>query len=151
MSDSATLVFSTGTRLGALPVQHVVETMRPLPIEPWSGAASFIDGVAVVRGNAVPVVNVEALLTGTRGAVGRFITIRAGDRCAALGVASVVGIRSSTQLDRGELPPLLLDGHLADVVASLGRLDAQLLLVLRTGSLVPPEVWAGFAGREAAG
>ena len=65
---------------------------------------------------------------------------RAGRR-VVLAVDAVVGISRipSTAFDR--LPPLLGASN-AEAISSIGTLDAQLLLVLRSTRLVPEEVWA---------
>jgi purine-binding chemotaxis protein CheW len=149
MRDSA-LVFATGARLAALPVAHVRETMRPLPTEPLAGALPFIDGVSVIRGEAVPVLNVAAFLSpGSRDVATRFITVRVGERCVALSVAAVLGIRPAEALDIGALQPLLTDA-VGAAVEAIGKLDGQLLFVLRAASLVPPETWAGLNPIETA-
>jgi len=148
MSNAATLVFSAGTALGGLPLQLVEETMRPLPVESWSGGLACIDGISIVRGAPAPVINVEALLSGRRGTLGRFIAVRAGAGRAVLAVETVLGIWPTERLGLAPLPPLL-DGQLAATIDAVGRLDAQLLLVLRAAQLVPPDVWQALAAREA--
>jgi purine-binding chemotaxis protein CheW len=62
--------------------------------------------------------------------------MRVGQRRIALAVESVVGARNIPVASLQELPPLLRDA-LAGVVASIGALDAQLLMVLRTLHFVP--------------
>lgn len=150
MSGGDTLIFSSGARIGALPLKHVLETMRPLPVEPLAGSLPFIDGVAVVRGMTVPVVNVEALLGGgTRSAVNRFVSVRVGERTIALAVSAVLGVWPSEALGLGALPPLL-DGAVADAVQAIGRLDGQLLTVLRAASLVSADTWNEIAAQGGA-
>ena len=145
----AVLVFAAGTKIGALPVRHVLETMRPLPIDPLPGSAPFVDGLAMIRGQAVPVLNVAALLSGAPdAAINRFVTLRVGDRTVALAVSNVLGVAQSGSLNLTGVPPLL-DGRVAQAVESIGRLDSQLLLVLNEASLVPPEAWADSAGAAA--
>jgi len=138
---------SVGSCFYAIPIEHVVETMRPLPIEPIPGAPEFVSGLAIVRGVPLPVVSASRLL---RGAVttrpGRFITLRAGDRRVVLAVDGVLGVRHLSSASTQELPPLLRDAA-AEVVARLGALDAQLLFVLRTMQLVPESLMSSFAAR----
>ena len=130
----------------ALPLEHVVETMRPLPVERIAGAPELVRGLAVVRGVAVPVVDAARLLGGdeAHGAEpGRFVIVRAAERRVALAVESVVGVRQVDATDLHALPPLFGDekGH---VVSAIGTMDAELLLVLRSMRLVPDAAWASL-------
>jgi len=77
----------------AVPITHVIETMRPLPVEPISGVPSFVQGISIIRGIPTPVVDLGAIL-GTPGErPERFVTLRVGDRQVALSVNAVVGVR----------------------------------------------------------
>ena len=132
-------------RLCGLPLEHVLETMRPLPTEGIAGAANFVRGLAVIRGAPVPVIDTARLLGVTDAHADRFITVNAGERVVALAVDSVLGVRAVPALSLRELPPLLLDAA-AQAVAAIGLLDAELLLVLRSACLLPDEAWgAGIA------
>lgn len=111
--------------------------MRPLAVEALAGAPEFVSGVAVVRGRPTPVVDLARLLSDQGGQAGRFVTLRVQERQVAVAVEEVEGIFQLDPREVANLPPLL--SHRA--VAAVGRLDAQLLLVLQAGALVPPEVW----------
>jgi purine-binding chemotaxis protein CheW len=139
------LLVRAGTQLCALPLAGVVETMRPLPIEGVSGAPAYVRGLAIIRGSPVPVVDLAALVAGATLAPdddARFVTVRAADRIVALFVSRVVGVRTLAPASLHDLPPLLRDAN-ADVVRSVGALDAELLLVLRSARLVPDLAAAG--------
>ena len=56
------LIFRVLDRLCALSLGHVVETMRPLPIEPLAAAPHFVLGLATIRGSQVPVVDAGRLI-----------------------------------------------------------------------------------------
>src|SRR5207244_5850162 len=142
----ALLVRAAG-RLCAVPIAHVVEVMRALPVEPIPGAPSFVPGLAIIRGAPMPVVDL-GLLTGGRSASGRFVTLRLGDRRAALAVDAVVGVRAVDAFLLQELPPLLRDAG-AEVVDAIGVIDTELLVSLRAGRLVPEDVWQAVAAGEA--
>lgn len=115
--------------------------MRPLPVEPLAGTAAFVIGVAIVRGLPVPVVDVGLLLgVSTRPQLTRFVSLRLRERLVALAVEAVVGVRSLTSATLIPLPPLL-DGASHSVVASVGTLDKELLVVLRATRIVPESVW----------
>jgi purine-binding chemotaxis protein CheW len=124
----------------ALRVSHVVETMRPQPVEPLASAPGFVMGVAVIRGVAVPVVDVGALLGSSEPPrPTRFITLAIGKRSVALAVEGIVGVRILPDDALEELPPLLRDASL-DAVERIGTLDASLLVVLRTARIVTDAV-----------
>ena len=48
-----------------------------------------------------------------------------------------------------ELPPLLRDAG-TEMVDGIGVVDAELLVALRAGRLVPEEVWQALAAHEGA-
>lgn len=141
MSDAGlSLVCRVQGRLCALPLEHVVETMRPQPVEHVAGAPRFVRGLALIRGAPTPVVDGASLVAdaGIRG--GRLVTLAVGSRCVALAVDSVLGVRAIPADSRCALPPLLSDAG-ADVVAAVGVLDAELLLVLHGARLLSDEDW----------
>ena len=61
-SSLPVLAMRAGDRVCAVPLAHVSEVMRPLPIEPLAGAPPFVPGLAIVRGKATPVVDLTAVL-----------------------------------------------------------------------------------------
>lgn len=148
---SPVLVVTVGGRTCAIPLHHVAETMRPLPIERVAGTPNFVRGVSVIRGAPTPVVDLGALLkNGEPSATyGRFVTMKLGERRVAMGVDNVVGVRNLESTEIGELPPLLGDAA-ADLIEAIGTRDAQLLVVLRAARIVPVEVWPTLAAAAAA-
>jgi purine-binding chemotaxis protein CheW len=123
-------------RLCALPAECVLETMRPLPVEPIAQSQSFVLGLSLIRGSPVPVVDAAAMLDGAAGRPGRFVTMQVGGRCVALAVDGVIGLRSLGADFGAALPPLLKDSA-SDVVAAVGTLDAELLLLLHAARAAP--------------
>jgi purine-binding chemotaxis protein CheW len=124
-----------------LPIAHVVETMCPLPIEPVGAMPLFVRGMSVIRGAAVPIVDLGALLgVPEPAATTRFITLRAGARSVALAVEGIAGVRSLGTADLHPLP-LFLRGRCAEVAPAVGRLEADLLFVLRAARILPDSVW----------
>lgn len=146
MDDSnanAFLVCRVQARLSALPLAQVVEIMRPLPTEAMAGAPDFVRGLAVIRGAPVPVVDAARLLGAEQDVpAGRFVTLAVGRRRVALALSSVQGVRTVAADLLHRLPPLLHDAG-AEVVAAIGLLDAELLLVLHGARLLPDDAWAG--------
>src|ERR1700704_3300860 len=51
------LLCRAGMHLCAMPLAHVIATMRVLPIEAVSGAPSYVRGLCVIRGAPVAVVD----------------------------------------------------------------------------------------------
>ncbi len=133
----------------ALPLAQVIETMRPLPVEPISGVPSFVQGISIIRGIPTPVVDLRAVL-GTPGELAeRFVTLRIGNRQVALSVNSVLGVRDlDTIMTNRELPPLLQRAS-KNAVETIGTLDEQVLMVLRAGWELPNEVWQALKAQEA--
>ena len=141
VTSTRALLFRVGSSFGAIALASVVETMRPLPIDPLPDVPSFVLGVAVIRGVLTPVVDGAALLAIERSPTpfARFVTLQVEGRSIALAVDEVAGIRDLPDLD-ASLPPLLRDA--ADgVVEAIGNLDARLLVVLQNARIVPASVW----------
>jgi len=127
----------------ALALSEVVETLRPLPVEAVAGAPFFMRGLALVRGLALPVIDAARLLDGIDAvsAPRRFVVLRTGERRVVLAVDEVLGVRAVPIDVQHPLPPLL-DEAGRDAVACIGRLDAELLLVLDNARLLSDEVLA---------
>ncbi|HEX3346425.1 MAG TPA: chemotaxis protein CheW [Polyangiaceae bacterium] len=145
MSDAPTtaaLVFRVRDRLCTLPLEHVVETMRPQPVKAVAGAPPYVAGIALIRGSALPVVDVARLLdvsaapTSTSDDAARFVTVRAAHRTVALAVDAVVGVRGLTPGAFRDLPPLLRDAAPGGVT-TIASLDAELLVVLDAARIAP--------------
>jgi purine-binding chemotaxis protein CheW len=136
---STLLLCRVPPRLIGIPVEHVIETMRPLPIEAVSGAPDYVSGVSVIRGAAVPVVDAGRLFAGDRCQPERFVTVRAGERTVALAVGQVVGTRNVRPDSLRSLPPLLRSAG-RGLIAAIATLDEELLLVLRSSHLLPEEI-----------
>lgn len=134
------LLFRIRQHLCALPLEYVVETMRPLPLNAIAGVPAAVQGLAIIRGEPVPVVDPGVLLGGEAAASTRFISVRTGTNYVALAVESVVGLRHLAFDTLREIP-LLLSAANDQAVAAIGTLDAELLMVLDTAHLVPESLW----------
>lgn len=143
------LLVRSANRICALPLSEVEETMRELECVPCAGAPSWVRGASVIRGAAIPVVDLAALLGGERsGERGRFVTVRSKPSRVALLVDDVVGVRAlSTTTDAKRLPLLAsADRRLTEELATL---DGALLSILDVSDVVPDEVHRAIAGGEA--
>jgi purine-binding chemotaxis protein CheW len=143
------LVVRVQTRVCAMPLLHVVETMRPLPVESIAGMPPFVRGVSIIRGVPTPVVDLGAVLGAPGGAAERIVTLRLGDRQVALCVDAVLGVRDLDLAALQELPPLLR-GASTDVIEAIGTLDQRFLMVLRAGWALPDEAWQALAAQQLA-
>jgi purine-binding chemotaxis protein CheW len=143
--NNSFLVCRVGSFIAALALEHVWETMRPLPVRALSGAPAFVLGLAVVRGVPAPVVDACRLLNPLAScsllSPARFVSIKMGERCAVLAVDAVLEVRSFGADTLAQMPPLL-HGIGADLVSAIGALDAELLLVLKPAHLVPESLWS---------
>jgi len=149
LGPEVALVCRVGARRCALPLHQVQETLRPLPIEPLAGTPRFVLGVAIVRGEPLPVVDALDLVGGERGAgAERFVVVKAGDRRVALAVGAIEGVRSLAPGSLAALPPLLRDAS-DEAIAAIGSLDGELLLALRSARLVSDSVWRSLDARQA--
>lgn len=141
-SIHSVLPLRAGSSVVAVPIQHVREIMRALPVEPLAGAPRFVAGLAIIRGRPTPVIDLHALLTDT--AVTpmtegrRFVALRAGGRSVALSVDAVLPLRTLDHAQLDALPPLW-QGEQPPAAAALGALDRDLLIVLETTRLLPPD------------
>jgi purine-binding chemotaxis protein CheW len=127
-----------GGRFSGLPLEHVVEVMRPLPLERVADAREFVRGMSIIRGEPMAVVDARRLLGGGESTVGgRLVALRVGARRVALHVDEVLGVRTIAQEVLSEVPPLLAEASAART--ALGALDGRLLELLDTARLLPPQ------------
>src|ERR1700730_3622060 len=133
------LLCRAGTILCALPTEHVTEIMRPLPLERLAGAPDYVRGLSIVRGAPVPVVDVGLIVGGRPTQCLRLVAVRAASRAIALAVDAVLGI---TAIDADALAemPLLLAEAAGDTIGAIGARDADFLVLLRTGRLLPEDL-----------
>jgi purine-binding chemotaxis protein CheW len=145
------LLCRIGSRIGALAIKDVRETMRPLPIEPLTGAPPFVLGVTIVRGFPTPVVDACRLLCPsvlpstpiTSPSPTRFVSLKLGERTAVLVVDAVLDVRSLPVGILADIPPLLHEGG-DELVSVIGALDTKLLIVLEAARLIPDSVWSAI-------
>ena len=129
MAVTAALVVVVSGRRCAIPITHVVETMRPLPVTPVDDMPAFVRGVAVIRGVAVPVIDPGALLGTPAAQPLRFVTLKVAGRLAAIVVDEVLGL-DTFPADSIEARPTILSQSSAPMIESLARRDQELYLVL---------------------
>ncbi|WP_189113601.1 chemotaxis protein CheW [Pilimelia terevasa] len=126
------LLFRAGSLLCALPLEDVVETMRPLPVRPLADVPAYVRGVSVLRGVPVPVVDAAALVGGEPAAATRFVSVRGSRGGLALATGEVLGVADDA--DAGER---VGDPALTGITVR----GTEPLLRLRAATVVPANVW----------
>lgn len=131
------LICRSGAHFCALPLGSVIETLRPLPVEPLASTPAFVRGISIIRGQPTPVVDLGALLGDAAEPCTRFVSLSIASRAVALAVGDVWGIQRLGPSAESGLPPLLKQAA-RDMVSAVGILDRKLLLFLETTRMVPP-------------
>ncbi|MEU4692901.1 chemotaxis protein CheW [Actinoplanes sp. NPDC023714] len=143
------LVFQAGPLFCAFPLDEVVETMRPLRTRPLAGTPPYVRGLTILRGMPSPVVDVTRLLTGEIAEVERYVAVRAGRGVVACATGPVLGVQE-IEVEPAEGPAAALSGVVSKaLIAGVGRIGTDPLVLLRGVRAVPDEVWEA-AGTEAA-
>jgi purine-binding chemotaxis protein CheW len=138
------LVCKVGAKLYALPLEQLLENMRPLPTEPLAHLPDFVLGLALIRGRPTPVLDARRLLgSPSEQAPERYLTLDLGtatQRVVALAVDAVVGVRALPPDALGDLPSLL-HAPGGPGVRAVATLDADLVLLLERTRLVSEDLW----------
>ncbi|WP_203820947.1 chemotaxis protein CheW [Paractinoplanes ferrugineus] len=137
------LVFRAGPLLCALRLEEVIETMRPLETQPLAGTPPFVLGISVLRGVPTPVIDVGRLLRGDQGEAERYVAVRTERGAVALATGEIIGIRSVDTTTGAH--PALLGGRSSRLVAGVGTVGAEPLLLLQSMRAVPDDVWEAAA------
>ena len=135
------LIFRAGSLLCALRLDEVIETMRPLPTRPLGGTPPYVRGVTIMRGVPTPVLDLCRLLSGETAEITRFLAVRTEHGPVAFAAGPVLGIRTTPVAG-----PAVYPGVSSRLVAGVGTIDAEPLLLLQSMRVVPEEVWVAAAG-----
>lgn len=108
--------------------------MRRCPVERVELATRLSSGLALIRGESVPVIDAGMLLTGQACDGARFVVLRVAERRVALAVDEVLGARQIEADELERLPPLLSGA--AEMVRAMAVLDGRLVDVLESGRLI---------------
>ncbi len=144
-SARAFLLVGVEGRLCAFDLAHVLETMRPLPVEPMPGAPPFVLGLSLIRGVPTPVIDLAAWMGLPTSPPTRFVSVASGTRHVALAVTAVTGVRALDASELQTVPPLVREAA-AGQVQLVGALDADLLVVLSAARLLPEDAWLPAKG-----
>lgn len=141
----AALVFRAGPLYCALPLGEVIETMRPLHTRPLAGTPSYVRGLTILRGAPAPVIDMTRLLTGVEAPVDRYVAVRAGRGPVACATGPVLGVRD-IEVEPPEGPAALFTGVSKALIAAVGTVGTEPLLLLHSIAAVPDEVWEAAGG-----
>jgi purine-binding chemotaxis protein CheW len=140
------LLCRAGSHCFALPMSHVIEIMRTLPIEPLANAPPLVRGICVIRGAPVPVVETALLFDDQPARCERLVTVRTGGRTIAFAAESVLGSQAFQTHELGQLPPLLRN---VEAIAGIKALDEELIFFLHTARIIPDN-FSGLGNAEGA-
>jgi len=151
--DAGLFLICRAGPLCALPLDKVSEIMRPMPLEHIADLPPFVLGASIIRGIVVPVLSVARLLGNSHGGAhspgtARFVSLKLGERRAALAVDEVIGIRRVEAASMRDMAPLL-ESIEHGTTREVTTLDSELLLVLQAAHLVPDAIWEAWAGQGA--
>lgn len=143
------LLVRAGNLLCALPVPGVIETMRCPPVTAISGTCEFVIGVAVIRGETAPVVDLGTLLgsSAERSNRARLVTVQVGRRLVGLAVDAVLGLREFEPSSFNKVPPLLRQAH-PEVLKAVVALDRELMVVLDGSRILTEEILEQLPNRR---
>jgi purine-binding chemotaxis protein CheW len=136
--DAAWLLWRGGNFTCALPVEHVLEVMRPLSIKVVSGSPPPLCGMTLIRGQATPVIDAGLLLGDQPTVANYLVAIRVGSRNVALAAENVIGVRELPE-GAADLPPLLRSAA-GKLISAVETLDSELLVRLQAARLLPDAV-----------
>lgn len=136
----AALVFCAGPLYCALPLGEVIETMRPLATRPLAGTPPYVRGLTILRGAPAPVIDMTRLLTGVDGVLDRYVAVRAGRGPIACATGPVLGVRE-IRVEPPEGPAALFTGVSKALIAAVGTIGTEPLLLLHSIAAVPDDVW----------
>jgi purine-binding chemotaxis protein CheW len=134
------LVFRAGPFYCGLPLGEVIETMRPLATRPLAGTPPYVRGLTILRGAPAPVIDMTRLLTGVETAVDRYVAVRAGRGPVVCATGPVLGVRE-VDVAPPEGPAAILAGASRALIAAVGTIGTDPLLLLHSIAAVPDEVW----------
>ncbi|MCW8133314.1 MAG: chemotaxis protein CheW [Planctomycetota bacterium] len=142
------LLVKAGAWVCAIPIRHVLETMRPLEVSSLRETADYLLGLAMIRGKPTPVVSLDALLEKSGQAPhGRFVSLTIDQQRVALGVQEVMGVFPIDLAAFERLPPLLEGAD--ERFEAVGAKDRRLLAVLKPMKLLSEQDWNALRAARA--
>lgn len=137
-SPKSYLLVRAGTFRCALPLECVREVTRPLPLSSSGCLPPAVLGASIVRGNALPVVSLPALLGLPVGNETRFVVVATSGRDCVLAVDAIERITSLDHHRFEPLPRLLQGIEAAQTIAAVDRDLIVMLDLALVETVLPP-------------
>jgi purine-binding chemotaxis protein CheW len=131
------LLCRDGPHQFALPVPHVIETMRMLPIRSLAGAPPMVRGICIIRGAPTPVIDSALMFNDHPSQCQRLVTVRTGRRTIAFATQAVLGVGAIRADAVERLPPLLSN---VQTIAAMRALDGELVFLLQIARIIPDDL-----------
>lgn len=131
------LLCRDGSHQFALPVPHVIETMRMLPIRSLAGAPPMVRGICIIRGAPTPVIDSALMFNDRPSQCQRLVTVRTGRRTVAFATQAVLGVEAIRADALERLPPLLSN---VQTIAAVRALDGELVFLLQIARVIPDDI-----------
>jgi twitching motility protein PilI len=131
------ILFSVGGERFVSPLNEIVEILNyPHAVTQVPGTRPWVRGIANIRGNLLPIIDLQAFLGGGRTATGRrsrVLVMHLGELFTGLLVGQMVGMRHFDEADRTECRTI--DGSTARFVTGAFEYDGEVLPVFSMQAL----------------
>jgi chemotaxis signal transduction protein len=130
------LLCRAGSHRFALPITHVIENMRMLPVVSVADTPPLVCGLCIIRGTPVPVIDAALLFEDQSARHERLVTVRTGPRTIAFAVEAVLGVEAIPAQAFERLHPLFQN---VEPIAAIATLDDELVFFLHTARVIPDD------------
>jgi len=140
------LLFRTAGHVAALPISHVVETLRVLPVESVSGAPLYVIGLSIIRGTPTAIVDTALLFGSEPTKHQRTVMVRKGERTIGLAAEEILGARTIGSEAQQRLPSLF--GNI-ESVGAVAIIDEMLVFILESARIISDDLLGNLLSQGA--
>jgi len=140
------LMFRTAGHVAALPISHVAETLRVLPVESLSGAPPYVIGLSIIRGAPTAIVDTALLFGSEPTKHQRTVVVRMGACTIGLAAEEILDVRTFGTDAVARLPSLF--GNV-EPVSAVTILDEMLVLILESARIISEELLVSLLAQGA--
>lgn len=147
MDNQRFLLCRLGACWCALELAGLSEVMRPQPVDPVAGLPAFVEGLSIIRGRPIPVIDLPLLVCGIAASLSgqsRFVSVDLDGGRLALRVDEVGGVQALPASIWWALPELVEKGQ-SEHLSALGCLDGELIVRLGRARLLNSEQWEALS------